>query len=553
MRLWARACVEIASATKGFRRPVPRSRRARRPAVGVTVSGGLRRRRPAGRGRAVRRRIGTYVWACRQLGYQHPDLTAHPAQIRDWYGHDDGLDLVALDADCAALSAAAAAADDAFDSPHRADGGVGGRLVRHGRRRGARIPSAAERSRRSSVRDGLRHAAEAMATLRDELWRAVDAKVATVLDIDDRRLAQRAEWLAAAQAVTTGAGDRAAASELVDQQIKPFVDNDIRSDWLAAMHRAMACGDGGLRRGARRGRRRPGRGLRRARGAGPTVGGSRPGRPPQARRPRGDGARGRVHANAGGLRCAAASSVAEPVSAPPAPPARSTGTAGTSGCSGTVHRPDVRRAAPAAPPPMPSLGEPGRHALARNRSVRLGSAACRPHRRTARVVGRWNAGAGRPRSGRRRPDRSTTPNPPTRQTIPQRTTNERTTRQGTVAEDPDAAEDAGRRRRAGGCRRDRARPRTATRRDARTAAARARAPDPACRAGSRARGEDSVRNCRRRATAGGGVSQMVSSRHAKAVATKSSRAGFAAAASQISVTRPGPMSSIGTTATSGLR
>ena len=79
-----------------------------------------------------------------------------------------------------------------------------------------------------------------MATLRDELWSAVDAKVATVLDIDDRRLAQRAEWLAASQAVTTGAGDRAAASELVDQQIKPFVDNDIRSDWLAAMHRAMA-------------------------------------------------------------------------------------------------------------------------------------------------------------------------------------------------------------------------------------------------------------------------------------------------------------------------
>ncbi|HEX7826145.1 MAG TPA: hypothetical protein VF477_14675, partial [Mycobacterium sp.] len=66
----------------------------------------------------------------------------------------------------------------------------------------------------------------------------VDAKVDAVLDIDDRTSPQRAEWLAAAQAVTTGTGDRAAASELVDQQIKPFVDNDIRSDWLAAMHRA---------------------------------------------------------------------------------------------------------------------------------------------------------------------------------------------------------------------------------------------------------------------------------------------------------------------------
>ncbi|MDT5068487.1 MAG: hypothetical protein QOK02_4642, partial [Mycobacterium sp.] len=58
-------------------------------------------------------RVGTYVWACTQLGYQHPDLTAHAAQVRDWYARDDGLDLRALDTDCAALSAAAAAADDA--------------------------------------------------------------------------------------------------------------------------------------------------------------------------------------------------------------------------------------------------------------------------------------------------------------------------------------------------------------------------------------------------------------------------------------------------------
>ena len=30
------------------------------------------------------------------------------------------------------------------------------------------------------------------------------------------------------------------ASELIDQQVKPFVDNDIRSDWLTAMQKAMA-------------------------------------------------------------------------------------------------------------------------------------------------------------------------------------------------------------------------------------------------------------------------------------------------------------------------
>ncbi|MDT5263637.1 MAG: hypothetical protein QOI90_263, partial [Mycobacterium sp.] len=182
-------------------------------------------------------RIGTYVWACRQLGYQHPDLTVHVAQVRDWYAHDDGLDLRALDADRAALSAAATAADDAL----RRHGELTAELA--GSWSGQGAGAAREflwRHGQSAVavRDGLRRAADAVAALRDELWRAVDGKVEAVLDVDDRRLPQRAEWLAAAQTVTAGAGDRVAASELVDQQIKPFVDNDIRTDWLAAMHRA---------------------------------------------------------------------------------------------------------------------------------------------------------------------------------------------------------------------------------------------------------------------------------------------------------------------------
>ena len=184
-------------------------------------------------------RIGTYVSACRQLGYQHPDLTAHAAQVRDWYARDEGLDLRALDADCAALSAAAAAADDAL----RRHGELSAELV--GAWSGGGAGAASEflwRHGQSAVavRDGLRRTAEAMAALRDELWRAVDDKVEAVVSIDDRTLSQRAEWLNAAQTVMAGAGDRAAASELVDQQIKPFVDNDIRSDWLAAMHRATA-------------------------------------------------------------------------------------------------------------------------------------------------------------------------------------------------------------------------------------------------------------------------------------------------------------------------
>ena len=68
----------------------------------------------------------------------------------------------------------------------------------------------------------------------------VDGKVAAAMAIDDRRRTERADWLAAAKTVTTGAGDRAVASELIDQEVKPFVDNDIRSDWLTAMRTTTA-------------------------------------------------------------------------------------------------------------------------------------------------------------------------------------------------------------------------------------------------------------------------------------------------------------------------
>jgi hypothetical protein len=190
-------------------------------------------------GAAAVERAETYVWACRQVGYQHPDLTAHPGQLRDWYGHDDGLDLRALDADCAALSAAASAADDVLGRQAGLTAQMAGAWSGLGAGAAREFLWRHERSA-VAVRDGLRRAADAMAALRDELWRAVDTKVDAVLDVDDRRSAQRAEWLAAAQVVNTGAGDRATASELVDQQIKPFVDNDIRSDWLGAIHAATA-------------------------------------------------------------------------------------------------------------------------------------------------------------------------------------------------------------------------------------------------------------------------------------------------------------------------
>ncbi len=177
------------------------------------------------------------MWACHLIGYHHPDLTSHPAQIADWYDSEDGLDLHVLDADAAALATAATVAEDVLRlqndqlaSLNDAWSGSGAEAA----------GEALERHGRASARAaaGLRTAAEVFAELRDSLWWAVDAKVTAASDIDHRGSPERADWSVAAHTVMTGAGDRSVASELVDQQVKPFVDSDIRMDWLTAMRTA---------------------------------------------------------------------------------------------------------------------------------------------------------------------------------------------------------------------------------------------------------------------------------------------------------------------------
>ncbi len=186
-------------------------------------------------GRPAVENIQTYVWACHVLGYANPDLTLHAAQVRDWYGSEDGLDLTALDADCAALEAAVTATEDALTRQDDQLGALAavwqGRsadLSREFLRRHGEASAAAAAS--------VRTAAGALATLRDNLWQTVDGKVAATISADRAP----GEWLAAAQTVTTGAGDRATASERIDQEVKPFVDNDIRAEWLTAMRSAMS-------------------------------------------------------------------------------------------------------------------------------------------------------------------------------------------------------------------------------------------------------------------------------------------------------------------------
>lgn len=173
---------------------------------------------------------GTYVAACRQLGYHG----VSDASLREWYGTEDGMDLAVLQRDSDALGTAAAAVEDAarqqVELASRLAGAWSGPAASAAQDFLARQNDAA-----AAVRDGLVTAASALATLRDDLWQAVNAKVDAALDIDGRPSGQRGDWLAAAHTVTTGAGDVPTASELVDQQVKPFVDNDIGAEWLSEM------------------------------------------------------------------------------------------------------------------------------------------------------------------------------------------------------------------------------------------------------------------------------------------------------------------------------
>ena len=183
--------------------------------------------------------VAQYVWACAQLGYRHPDLTLHAGQVSDWYGSEEGMDLSALQQDCASLAAVTAAASDALDIQERQLSALPAAWE------GAGADASVAFLRRHSdasaaTAAALRTAHDALDALRETLWRIVDEKVDTVIDIEGRVAAARGEWSAAAATVTTGAGDRAAASELVDQAVKPFVDNAIRTQWLAAMRTAMS-------------------------------------------------------------------------------------------------------------------------------------------------------------------------------------------------------------------------------------------------------------------------------------------------------------------------
>lgn len=178
----------------------------------------------------------TYVSACHRLGYRHPDLTSYGGQLADCYDSEAGLDLRLLDADCAALSSLADAADDAL-------GRQRAQLAEFATAwRGPGAEAAAEFLRRhcdagAQLTARLRASATGCAVLRDELWRLVDSKVAAVLALDEGAGAQRPAWLAAAHAVDSGAADEHATA-VIEKQVMPYVDNNVRGVWVPAVRSA---------------------------------------------------------------------------------------------------------------------------------------------------------------------------------------------------------------------------------------------------------------------------------------------------------------------------
>jgi len=190
-------------------------------------------------GRPAVEHTQSYVQACHALGYEQPDLTSHPLQLRDWYDSEEGLDLRALDRDCAELRAAGAAVMEALRIQRSQIADLATAWTGPG---GDSAVGFLQRHCDAgyTVSTEVRAAAQRCESLRDNLWYLVDSKVATAIAIDDRTQSQRPTWLAAAAAVTTGAGDRTTAEEVVRQQIAPYVDNEIRDDWLTTMRSTAA-------------------------------------------------------------------------------------------------------------------------------------------------------------------------------------------------------------------------------------------------------------------------------------------------------------------------
>lgn len=175
--------------------------------------------------------LDEYVTACQVLG------VPSPGPLAELYYAESGLNLDALAADARSLDAAVVVAQDAV----RLQGNGYRELTAQWAGTGGDAAGGFLRTLTVAAEDVVAHlqrSAQALTTLRDALWRAVDAKVDAVLRADAQTAGHRDQWSAAARAVLAGAGDLSAASEIVDQQVKPFVLRAVSGDLLPALQDA---------------------------------------------------------------------------------------------------------------------------------------------------------------------------------------------------------------------------------------------------------------------------------------------------------------------------
>lgn len=184
-------------------------------------------------GAAAAANTETYVAACRTLGVGAAELSADT--VRQMWAAEDGLSLSALDADSAALQRAADAAEEGLRAQREAlallseawQGSAGGAAVERLARHCAATDAAVA---------GLRDAGAVLGALRDRLGHLLAAKADAAVRIDCR-VDAGSGLLADAAAVIGGTADGSAA-DAVRQHVAPYVDADVRAEWVSAMRTA---------------------------------------------------------------------------------------------------------------------------------------------------------------------------------------------------------------------------------------------------------------------------------------------------------------------------
>ena len=177
------------------------------------------------------RAIETYVAASCAIGRARGPLTV--TGVREAYTAEAGMRLDALEADSVALGGLAGAVEEGV----RLEGEALEAVLRSWQ--GVAGTAAAEFVERhlangTAVAASLRAASGALRSLREELGSLVDQKVAAAVRFDDRWAAAHPVWLAEAETVLNGLADDVAI-QVVAQQISPYLDRDVRSDWIPAM------------------------------------------------------------------------------------------------------------------------------------------------------------------------------------------------------------------------------------------------------------------------------------------------------------------------------